>query len=128
MESYYTRALPEYFINLLVIIKCPYPLMLPTLLLKNRIENSHPQIKKRSFWFRYLVIYGKSSRMQVESIAGVRVGVGSKEMVQKEQLDRLFEHPVASWVWERSGEVKGQWGRVQRPAAGGQRSTLDLSF
>ena len=49
--------------------------MLPTLLLKNRIENFTRQIKKRSFWFRYLVIYGKSSIMQ-GIYYGVRVGVG----------------------------------------------------
>lgn len=119
MESYYTKALPEYFINLLVIIKCPYPLMLPTLLLKNRIENFTRQIKKRSFWFRYLVIYGKSSIMQ-GIYYGVRVGVGRNGA----------EGAAGQAVWAPSSflGLREVWGgeravgRVQRPAAWGQRS------
>ena len=111
MEAYYTKALPEYLFNLLVIIKCPYPLMLSTLLLKNRIENFTRQIKKRSSWFRYLDIYGKPSRMQGLHCRGEGRATGRDVWGPRSFLG-LRE------VWGGERAV----GRVQRPAAWGQRS------
>ena len=75
--------------------------------------------KKTSSWFRYLVTTSPPERR--ESNAEVRVGVG-RGRLQKEQLDGQFGDPVGSWG------LRGAWGgeravgRVQRPAARGQRS------
>lgn len=120
MESYYTKALPEYLFDLSVIIKCPYPIMLSTLLLKNRIENFTRQIKKRSSWFRYLDIYGKPSRMQGIHCRG-EGGSGKRPGAER----------AAGWdVWGPRSflGLREVWGgeravgRVQRPADWGQRS------
>ena len=120
MEAYYTKALPEYLFDLLVIIKCPHPLMLSTLLLKNRIENFTRQIKKRSSWFRYLDIYGKPSRMQGLHCRG-EGGSGKRPGAEGATGwdvwgPRSFLGMREVWGGERAV------GRVQRPAAWGQRS------
>lgn len=120
MEAYYTKALPEYLFDLLVIIKCPHPLMLSTLLLKNRIENFTQQIKKRSSWFRYLDIYGKPSRMQGLHCRG-EGGSGKRPGAEGATGwdvwgPRSFLGMREVWGGERAV------GRVQRPAAWGQRS------
>ena len=120
MEAYYTKALPEYLFDLLVIIKCPHLLMLSTLLLKNRIENFTRQIKKRSSWFRYLDIYGKPSRMQGLHCRG-EGGSGKRPGAEGATGwdvwgPRSFLGMREVWGGERAV------GRVQRPAAWGQRS------